>query len=733
MNPPKSSNASNIPYRSDPDFRSWPPARPSAGPGEHLTPQEREIVRRLPLGADKDPALSIEALETKLPNGVTLSPEQKSLLQQLLTAQTSGDPGNMVKAAWLQDYRIMPPNIQEFLDEDYFLGTALRRSASNEGLWPGWREWLCEHASLGSFLHNLVLSGAIGIGKSTIMVTLVLYYIAKCACLRDPHLFYGLSRGSPIDFLLLSLSQSTLRGTVWVTALRLMGSSPFFREHCGYDYKKNHSGLTLVLRINPAASNEIRLTLSGGSKCQHHMGRNVLGVGLDEGNFRLEADPQAYATELFLDLRARMASRFQALGSFMPGLSIVASSAGHESCFTERLIEDIENAVDPNAQLVVRQALYHLKPLKLRSWWFKVSYGIPNIEPAIATGCYNEAGQPIATPPGCPAELAKSHEVLASCARWELVPGDFYKEFARSPRKALQQLSGIPLGGSNRLFPSMADIHRCLELSARDGVPVPCQARILSVSDEDTRAIWDDLNHKAFVRRTGANSYEPIRHPQRLRYAHLDLANIGLAGIAICHLADAPPAPGESAGLPVPLLIVEYDFVLTLGPGRARPICFDKILQFICWLRYVCGYRFGLITADSFQSEHLLQTLHAKGFSTGPLSVDRDKRAYYAWQGGFQNHCIRFYRQEQLLKEAGELIETDRKIDHRPGGTKDTTDGAAGAYLNAIQSEETRYVATPQDPAPVIGISAATYAGANDPFGFLNRIKPRQPHECTLR
>jgi hypothetical protein len=138
----------------------------------------------------------------------------------------------------------------------------------------------------------------------------------------------------------------------------------------------------------------------------------------------------------------------------------------------------------------------------------------------------------------------------------------------------------------------------------------------------------------------------------------LDLAINGLAGVAICHLVDPPPADRVS-----PLrLIVEYGFILTLAPGKTRPICFEKILEFIWWLRDWCGFRFGLITADSFQSQHMLQSLQAKGFNTDLQSVDRDKRAYLAWQGGFQEHCIRLYRQAQLLKEAAELIEVGDKI-----------------------------------------------------------------------
>lgn len=487
-------------------------------------------------------------------------------------------------------------------------------------------------------------------------------------------------RGSPIEFLVLSISMDTLRATVWRTVLRLMERSPFFRGLCGGDPTKAQTDTQVLLQVNAGATNEFQITMSGGSKSQHQIGRNVLCVGLDEGNFRLEKDPHEYAFELFSDLRARMLSRFQRIGAFMPGLSIVASSAAGESCFTEQLIRQIESDGDTNGQLVVRPALYRIKPgLRLCSWCFKVSYGLPNVEPAILRGCYAESGEAILPPTDCPPDIAGPHEPVPQSAQSELVPGDYFDDFAHSPRKYLQQLSGISLGGTNRLFPTLRDIQRCLDLSIQENVPVPTSATVISVSDENARDIWEDLHHKAFVCRVGQNRCQPVRHPQRLRYVHLDLAINGLAGMAICHLVDPPPPEPVLALVANPplRLIVEYDFILTLGPGKARPICFDKIVRFIYWLKELCGFRFGKITADSFQSEYLLQTLHAKGFNTELQSVDRDKRAYHAWQGGFQEGCIRLYPQVQLLKEAAELVELEAKIDHRPNGTKDTTDAAA--------------------------------------------------------
>src|ERR1035437_9217369 len=90
--------------------------------------------------------------------------------------------------------------------------------------------------------------------------------------------------------------------------------------------------------------------------------------------------------------------------------------------------------------------------------------------------------------------------------------------------------------------------------------------------------------------------------------------------------------------------------------------------------------------------------------------------------------AVRLYQQAQLLKEAAVLIETEEKIERPPDGTKDTTDAAAGAYLNAIASEEVRTLTVPQAPPAVVGISLHANASPEDPFCFFIRLK-RHPRE----
>jgi len=98
-----------------------------------------------------------------------------------------------------------------------------------------------------------------------------------------------------------------------------------------------------------------------------------------------------------------------------------------------------------------------------------------------------------------------------------------------------------------------------------------------------------------------------------------------------------------------------------------------------------------------------LQELEARNFKVDKLSLDKDKSVYTAWRAGFEEHRIRLHRNEQMIREAENLLEMDKKFDHPPDGSKDTTDGAAGAYFNAVNSDEKLTLASYNAPSVYTG------------------------------
>jgi hypothetical protein len=617
---------------------------------------------------------------------------------------------------WRLDFQKEPPSIEKFLLDDYYLGKSWRPiPGENEGIWPAWLELLKNHLNLSSRIHNLVITGSLGIGKTSIMVAVILYRIAIATHLKNPQNFFGLSRNSNIVYNLLSVTKEAVKDTAFGTAMGYMGDSAYFTEVCKFDVDCEYSDYRIPMLNTLKDGRLSHIWLTGGSKGQHVLGRNLVGIGMDEGNFRLEKDPDMKAYELYDQVRTRIANRFQKIESYLPAISIIASSAADESSFTEKVVKEIE---DHNAriatendkvqnlesktrptQLVVRNSVYKIKRHILTGigpdhHWFKVAYGLKNMEPYILTGWYKEDSTPI---------LDEPHELPPQGARTELVPKFYWDAFRRNCKAQLQNLSGISTGGAHRLFGSLVDMETCFELSKEDGVPYPLLPGVqrLPISSEDNKNIWDYLDHKSFLTRVSSRVM-PIRHPHNKRYAHIDLATQSLAGVSICHLAGSQLVEGLiKDGQPFAeyRLIVEYDFILTICAGNTKPINIGKIQKFFFWLRDMCGYQFGKITADMWQSEAPLQELEARGYEVDKLSLDRDKSVYNAWRTGFEELRIRLHRNEQMIREAGELLEGDKKYDHPPDGSKDTTDGAAGAYYNAINSDEKLTLASHNGPS----------------------------------
>lgn len=527
--------------------------------------------------------------------------------------------------------------------------------------------------------HRFLLKDFTVTHNTFIMVTILLYRILIATLLRNPHNFFGLTKGTKIIFNLLSVTKAAVTETAFGDAMNFMGNSPYFLEECNYNPDMNYSNFRIPLKGS--------LTLTAGSRGQHLLGRNIIGVGLDEGNWRLEAEPDNKAYELFNEVRNRINNRFRKVSGYLPAISILASSAKDESSFTETIIAEIQKANDPACQKVYRNSVYKIKrhTLQLGPKWFKVSYGLKNIPPAILGGWYNEKSEPISD---------VQHEEPPAGASVELVPSMYYDEFKRRPLNALRDVCGISTGGVNRWFASMVDFERCTELAEKDGVvnPVIGNTEMLPLSTEDNKQLWDYLEHKRFLTRIQSQIL-PKRHASQLRYAHIDLATQTMAGIAVCHLVGKQlvenlTKPGEVIPFSEYRLIVEYDFILTVIAGQVKPISLEKIQNFIIWLSSQCGYNFGLVTFDQYQSEQSLQMLEARGFKVDKQSVDRNKDAYINLRSGVEEQRVRPYRHNHLYHELENLLDGDKKVDHPDKGSKDTSDAVAGAYNNAINSEE---------------------------------------------
>ena len=587
-----------------------------------------------------------------------LNAYEQGLFKQLVAELRLGNT-DIVDQLWKVDYMRKPPTMQEFITDPQWLGSVTVPSEDSQGLFPYWRETLISDFDLDSRVHNVVITGSYGCGKTYCMCIMLLYRIAVAVLLRNPQQFFGLGKGSRILYILLSLTKSVVSETAFGDARNFMANSPFFLETCNYNPDKKYSDFSIPLGKG--------IYLTAGSKGWHVIGRNTMGVALDEGNWRLEANPDQRAYKLYDEVRTRLKNRFQKVAGFLPAISILASSARDESSFTERVIGDIERARDPKTEIVYRLASYTVKKgiVKLDKHWFKVAYGLKTSEPKILSGWYNEDGTPAGN------EL---HEPAPQGMTVVLVPKDYIDAFKRNVISGLQNICGVSIGGGHRFFSSMMEVERAVTLGEASGVKNPADIELMSLSSENDSELCDYMQTSRFVvKRSGV--IQPARDPDVLRFAHLDLATRNVAGLAICHVVGRQLVTGLYDGVKGKTfdeyrLLVEYDFICAITAGQTKPINIEKIQNFILWLRAKCGYRFGAVTADTYQSVSPLQMLESRGFKTSILSMDRSKGPYYSWRTAYEENRIRMYRHNLLLRECEQLLDLPDKIDHPADGAK---------------------------------------------------------------
>ena len=503
---------------------------------------------------------------------------------------------------------------------------------------------------------------------------IILYRIVLSRLLRNPFGFLGLSKGSPVVFALLSVTRTAVQETIFGDVLNFMAHSAFFTEECKFNIEKKYASLRIPLGNN--------MMLVAGSQGQHVLGRNTLAVAMDEGNWRREANPDEKAYKLYDEIRHRITNRFQKVAGFMPGICLLASSARDESSFTEQVITDINQVNDERTQRVYRLAAFKVKrhQLTLKPRWFRVAFGLKTSAPRILKGWYSEDS--VLLPGDAPDEVPPG-------ARTTLVPEDYLPDFKRNVTTSLQSICGESTGGAFKLFSDFSTVEMAVSFGEQAGLVNPCTVTQVPLSNDDSKEMWDFLDHKIFVQRQ-LGRFLPKRDPGQPRFAHYDLATVNQAGLSICHVAGRKLVDGlydASSGRVFSQYrpIIEYDFILAIVPGEQKEISLIKIQNFLFWLRDRCGYPIGLVTADSYQSTMPLELLEVQGFKVDMLSMDKTKDPYYSWRAGFSEHLVRLFRHPILMAETENLQDLPKKIDHPTPGTKDVADSACGAYYNAMR------------------------------------------------
>lgn len=309
-------------------------------------------------------------------------------------------------------YSRIPPTIERMYTDPYYLGGP-KFFDGGSNLFQFWKDSLPKIFPNEVFTSKpfLVLSGAIGIGKSTVSRLCLAMTYARLLCMKNPSKTLGLTP-KPLSAVIFHRSEDTAEAEFKKWFLKdVMLESPFFRNTLNPNLKFN------IITAGPRGA--------GG------LGSDVCYYLLGEINFwnNQEQARQTLSTALI-----RMRSRFSDDSMIKVGNFIIDSSAKGNTDATEWFLENTPSDLTWNckpAHYEVRKNLYK----KSNGKTFKVFIGDAKYPPQILPEDYNSEG-----------DLSFDKDKVIE------VPIQLKGEYRANLIKSLQDLSGISTGSSDKFF-----------------------------------------------------------------------------------------------------------------------------------------------------------------------------------------------------------------------------------------------------------------------------------------
>lgn len=594
-----------------------------------------------------------------------LDEKSRELALRILKEYSDTGYSEIMNKMVYDDYKEIPVDIETFLHDPTYLGKGLVNQEGKFTVFPYWVNVLKKifPDNVTTAYRTLVLSGAIGLGKSFVAVLCILYQLYRMLCLKDPYLHYGLQPIDKITFSVMNITLEAAKGVAWDKLQQLVQSSPWFMAH-----GKVSGRDTLEWQPLPG------IELIYGSQPRHVIGRAVFSSFEDEISFQLNQDVEKQkekATLLISSIDARMQSRYMK-GEYLPTLHILASSKRTDQSFLESYIEN-KKKNESKTTLIIDEP----------QWVIRTDKDSPNkFYVAVGNKLMDSVVLPLdITPQDLQIYRDKGYTLIQ-------VPIGYREQFVDDIDIALTDIAGISTSNTMRYLSGP----RIVDIKDRE-LKNPFTKEILVVGD----GAEDTLQYSDFIDMKNVDQ-SLMSHPL---YVHLDMSisgdKTGIAGVWI--KGKKPTKEGQP---PSKELYYQLAFSFAVKAPKGHQVSFEKNREFIRWLRRT-GFNVAGVSSDTFQSAQIQQQLKAEGFNCSIISVDKvDTEShvclpYQYLKSTIYDRRVRIY-DAQLLTD--ELVGLERansgRIDHSSRGvncfTADTkislTDGREIRIVDLI--EETK-------------------------------------------
>jgi len=538
-----------------------------------------------------------------------------------------------------------PVDIIEFIESPEYMNQGLHvRPRIMENLISLWKE--------PEKYYEVVLGGAIGIGKNYFADMSVAYQLYRMSCLFSPQIYYGLAPGSGIVFSFQSKNLGLARRVVFTQFTGRLEASGYFPKHFPYSHSyKSELKFAHNISIVPLAGTETSA-----------LGMNIFTAVIDEMNFmgrvakskltqHTGEEEYDQAEKLYQVVLGRLKSRFATHGR-IPGKLFLISSANYKGDFIDKKTEEAKT----NPQIyVMKMPQWEALPRDRfggKKFWVIVptetTRGSVHVDkPAVKEGVIE-------------------------------VPIEYFTEFSRDMDTAIRNVAGIPLAKRGR-FLETDSVRRAMnrykqlfnynQVFQRDHIPF-----------DEFPAQLSGLLNMPFIKLISklAPFGVHIDFGYRDDAAGIAIGCIGgMRDIGVRKVLD--PQKGdyvEEAQGKLPVIIVVG--VLKVAPPIHGEIDLNVLRDLVLLIGMHLPISF--VTLDSWQSIATMQAFRAKGMPSSLVSLDSKPDGYNETKNALRDDRVLMPDSEVLIDEFGHL-EIDRssnKIDHEVGHSKDLSDAVAG-------------------------------------------------------
>ena len=593
-----------------------------------------------------------------------LSQEEQEIVLEILQEFADNGFSQTLEDMWNADYEEIPVDVVTFISDDRYLGKSTRQGTS---IYPFWMDRYQDIFSDKNEYLEIVLTGAIGIGKTRTAVVCLCYLLYLIMCIKNPHEFFHFNEGDEITIAFCNITIELAEGVAYNTMHEYLLNSPWFLERGTVTGKK-------VLRYNPPK----HITMSYGSKAGHFLGKQIYAALMDECDFTRAAlkgtdvlTAQNGVMDTYTQIKERINSRFIVNGK-QYGRMFLVSSKKSEHDFLESYVRKLQSSGQDEHMLVVDEPQWVVKPKGTYSEeTFKVAVGNRLLQSYII-----------------PKEDSNNEEFIKDITNQGYniidVPVDLKQSFILNINTALMNLAGISVIGTTSYF-NYALFSKCY---MQDYVK-PFGMEVLEIGLHDDLRI-QDFFHPELI----PDSLKELAH-----FYHIDTSLKGdITGLTDIAVVGKRKIINENAINEESKIKQErcYRHVFTIGikAPQGDEISLEKTRQFLYYLKQI-GFNIKRITIDGFQSADTRQILDSNGFDALIISMDKlkdgEQPGYSAARSAMNDGRVGMIPYERLENELVRLQKdnTTGRIDHPIDGSKDLSDSFAGAIYNASTYAET--------------------------------------------